>query len=121
MPVKIKMDLSGKDSTFGSNCGRYYRGLLDLQLYKNAPEKCSLERIKGELDCYLMTSESAVNGDRVEIAKRNKARKQLAETLKLALLYLRSVAEEDDIPALMQAGFEVYRSGKRRSIVAPAT
>lgn len=121
--VKVKIDLSGKDATFISNSYRYSSGLCNLHLYRNPPEKLpSLEQVRANIDRLQQAYEGGSNGDRVQIALRKKARKDVTEIFTKIQNYLRSVATEDDVPALLQAGFEVRQSAARRkSAVAPVT
>jgi hypothetical protein len=121
---KVKLDLSGRDSVYLSNCHRYYNGLVGLEIYRKCPiQEISLEPLKGILDGYERTYEGAVNGDRVQISMRKKARKDLTEMFEKIRHYLQSVAGEDDIPSLLQAGFDVTSGlrGRRRTVVVPAT
>jgi hypothetical protein len=75
--MKLKLDLSGKDSTCLSNCHRYFNGVSDLEMYRNPPDKIpSRELLKQGIDAYEQCYEGGVNGDRVQIAKRKKARKR---------------------------------------------
>lgn len=119
MLVKVLIDTSGKESVFLSNGHRYVNGLKGLSLFRNQPE--ALEQLQVGIDHFGQKFEAAMNGDRAEIAMRNKARKEVTEMLKKAVSYLQSVANEDDIPELLQAGFEVRRIGiRRRTATAPA-
>lgn len=119
--MKLKIDLTGKDSIVLSNSHRYYNGLSTLEIYRNRPDKVpSLELLKEAIDGYERSYEAAVNGDRVQIARRKKARKDVCDMFEKILHFLESVAEEDDIPALLQAGFEVRRAARKRTAVAPA-
>lgn len=121
MTVKLKMNLSNKESAFFSEVTRLYHGLENLTLYHNRPERVvSLEQIKAALDTYGITFEASRNYDRGEIAKRKMARKVLTELLKKARDYIQSIATEEDIPALIAAGFEVvHYVGRKKSTVAP--
>lgn len=119
MLVKILIDTSGKGAVFLSNSRRYLNGLKSLGLFRNQPE--ALEQLQVGIDYLGKKFEAATNGDRAEIAMRNKARKGVTEMLRKAVSYLQSVANEDDIPELLQAGFEVRRIGIRRKTgTAPA-
>ena len=122
--LRLKLDLSGKDSVYLSNCHRYFNVLVGLEIYRKCPVGviCQ-EPLKGALDCYEKHYGGGANGDRVEIAMRKKARKDLTEMFEKIRHYLQSVAEEDDIPALLQAGFEVVSrtGGRKRAVVVPAT
>lgn len=121
--LRLKQDLSGKDAVYLSNCHRYYNGLLNLELYRNPPDTLpSLVRVKGCLDRYVLSYEGAVNGDRVNIKMREADRKDLSKVFKQILYYLQSVANEDSIPALLQAGYEVCeKAGRRKQVTAVAT
>lgn len=117
--MKLKLDTSGKDSVFLSNSHRYYNGLLTCLLYRNTPDYISIERVKAALDHYQACYEAAVNGDRVQIALRNKARKELTALWEKVLHYVQMVAGEDDIPAVLQVGFDIRRPTRRKAAVAP--
>lgn len=119
--MKVKIDMSGRDSACLSNCHRYLNGLYNLELYRNPPEKApSLEQLKPAIADYEQCYENGVNGDRVWIAKRKKARKNVCEMFEKVCHYLEVVATENDIPALLQAGFEVPRAARRKTAAAPA-
>ncbi|HBG07999.1 MAG: hypothetical protein A2075_13820 [Geobacteraceae bacterium GWC2_58_44] len=119
---KLKIDLTGKDATFLSNTNRYCNGLFNLELYRTRPDKVpSLEQLKEGINRFQLAYEAALNGDRVEASKRKKARTDLTAMFEKALHFLESVADEDDIPALLQAGFEVPRAARRKTMIAPST
>jgi len=119
----LLIDLTGKDSVFISNVYRYHSGLCGLSLYRNHPKQLpSLDQLKEKIDLLQQAYEGGTTGNRVQIALRTKLRKELAEIFKKITAYLQSVATEDDIPALLQAGFSVKRVGTRKKpVVAPAT
>lgn len=120
--LKLKLDLSGKDSVFLSNSHRYYNGLSALALYRTPGDKVpTLEQLKSCLDLFEQVYEGAVNGDRIQISMRKKARKDLTEMFEKVLHYLQSVAGEEDTSALLQAGFEVRRPPSRKKAVVPAS
>jgi hypothetical protein len=121
--LKLKLDLSGKNSVFLSNSHRYYNGLATLDLYRNPPDKVpSLVQLKEGLDRFNLAYEGAVNGDRIQISTRKKARKDLTEMFEKILHFLQSMSAEDDIQSLLQAGFEVVSRAHRTKVaVAPAT
>ena len=48
-----------------------------------------------------------------------RARKEVTEMFKKIIRYLEIVATEDDIPALIQAGFTVRSPGWRRKAMIP--
>jgi hypothetical protein len=120
--IKLKIDLTGKHSTFQGNSLRYYNGLLGLDLYRTRSERVpSPEQIKEGIDRFQHAYEGAENGDRVQINLRNKARKEVTDMFEKVLHFLQSVATEDDIPALLQAGFEVRRTRRKKPVIVPAT
>lgn len=123
MVVKLMIDVSGKDATFISNCYRWQSGLSTLHLYRNPPERLpASDKVKENVDLLQQAYEGGANGDRVQIAIRKKARKDVTEMYKKILHYLESIATEDDIPALIQTGFEVqHRASRRRAASAVAT
>lgn len=121
MTVRLQYELRGKESVYLTNVTRYASGLLNLEMYRNAPASIAADILRKREGRYRQTYEGAVNGDRVNITLRNKARKELTGLFKQILYYLQSVATEEDIPELLQAGIEV--SGpivRRRTVVAPA-
>lgn len=120
MVVKLMIDVTGRDATFISNCYRWQSGLSTLLMFRNPPERVpDSDKVKGHVDVLQQAFEGAMNGDRGQIAIRKKARKDVTEMFKKILRYLEAIATEDDIPALIQAGFEVQRRASRRR-VAPA-
>jgi hypothetical protein len=119
---KLRFDLSGKEAVFLCNVNRYYNGLTTLELYRHLGDRVpTLPQLKECLDRYAHGYEFGVNGDRVEIALRNKARKDLTEMFEKVLHFLQSVATEDDIPALLQAGIEVVSPARRRKATVVPT
>ena len=116
--LMLTLDLTGKDSTFISNCYRYLSGLNGLPLYQSASHPLlNLDQVKTYIDSLQLTYEVGATGSRVHIAARNQLRQQVTDMFRRIIYYLQSVATEADIPALMQAGFQVGRhtGGKKRS------
>lgn len=117
MKVTLRIDLSGKDGTFISNSYRYESGLRNLHLYRDLPPRMpGLDQIRGRIDVMQQAYEGGMTGSRVHIAARNQARKDVTDMFNRILRYLEAVATEEDIPALIQAGFEVRRQWSRRKV-----
>lgn len=119
---RIKLDLSGKDAIFLSNCHRYLNGIANLEMFKNPPPHMTLERITAGVNLFQMKFESSANYDRVEIVLRKAARKELTEMFKQVLHYVQSVMTEELVPSLLQAGFELCGScggRKKPAVTAP--
>lgn len=117
--VKVSIDLKGKDSTVLSTVHSCTRGLDTLPLYKNGP--FPVEEVKGAVNDYDTSHEGAKTGNRVEILKRNNARRNVTEMFKKIVSFLQSVATEEDIPALMEAGFNArVPSYRKKTTVAPS-
>lgn len=124
MSLRLLLDLTGKDAVFISNSYRYISGFSTLGLLRNLPEKLpTLERLKDQADRLQNAYEGGTVGDRVQIATRNQARKELTDMFTRISRYLESIATEEDIPALIQAGFDVRRpwGGRRKAAPAVAT
>lgn len=121
--LSITVDVKGRDAVFVSNIYRYYSGLCTLDLYRNPPERMpKLDQVKEKIDWLQQTFEGGTTGNRVQIAARIQARKEVTQMFKRIASYLQAVASEDDIPALIQAGFETRQSGyRRRTAPVPAT
>ncbi|WP_129126394.1 hypothetical protein [Geomonas oryzae] len=118
--VKVSVDLTGKDSTVLSTVHRCTRGLETLLLYKAGP--IPVEEVKGAVSYYDTSHEGAKTGNRVEIFKRNNARRTVTEMFKKIISFLQSVATEEDIPALMEAGFNArVPSYRKRTTTEPTT
>lgn len=120
--MDIHIDYQEKNAVYLSQCHRYESGLETLELYRNCPPSIAHGVFKSAVGHYQTTSDLADNGDRAHIAARNAARAVVTELLKKIVSYIRSVATEEDIPALIQAGFDVRvrTSRRRKSVVAPA-
>jgi hypothetical protein len=121
--IYLTLELSGNDRVFISNSYRYESGLRTLALYREPPPGLpSHDEVKTTIDAMQEAFEGGANGDRVFISKRKSARKKVTEMFKNIRSYLQSVAKEDDIPALIQAGFGVRRfgGGRKKAVVAPA-
>lgn len=117
MKVSLRIDLSGKDGTFISNSYRYLSGLQNLHLYRDLPPRMpNTDLVKGRIDVMQQAYEGGMTGSRVHIAARNQARKDVTDMFNRILRYLEAVATEEDIPALIQAGFEVRRQWSRRKV-----
>lgn len=110
--LKISIDLKGKDSSVLSNAHRCANGLASLALYAKGP--FPPEEVQGAVAEYDAFYEGAKTGNRVEILKRNSARKSVTEMFKKITSFLQSVATEEDIPALIQAGFDAHVPDFRR-------
>jgi hypothetical protein len=81
-----------------------------------------VELVKEKIDYFQQSFEGGATGNHAQIAVRKKARKEIVEIFKKIRLYLQSIASEDDIPALIGAGFTVRRVGiRKRPVVVPAT
>lgn len=120
--VILGIDLTGRDAVFISNSYRYHSGLCTLHLYRNPPDRLpNTEKLKEMIDQLQQAYEGGATGDRVQIAARIQARKHLTDTFKKILSFLQSVSAEEDIPALIQAGFEVRRGLIRKKVPIPAT
>ena len=119
----LTLRLSGNDSALLSDTYRYHSGLIGLELYRSPPPQMpGLDMVKTKIDHYQQTYEGGKTGNHAQIAARKKARKEVVTLFKAILLYLQSIATEDDIPALIQAGFGIRRQGGRKKVVvAPAT
>ena len=120
MIFKLSFEHTGKDSVFVSNSYRYISGLSALPLFHNPPEKVPhLDQVKTQADRLQNAYEGGTVGDRVQIAMRKQARKELTDMFTRITRYLEAIATEEDIPALIQAGFEVRRPWGRRRKTAP--
>lgn len=119
----IKINLMGRDSVFLANSQRYITGLENVVPYKdltgNSPP--SLDLLKQTFSQYKQCFERGASGDRIQITMRKRTRKELKEMFQKAQSYLQAVATENDLPALLQAGFELRSPGVRgkRGIVPP--
>jgi hypothetical protein len=110
--LKITIDLKGKDSSVLSNAHRGANGLVSLALYAKGPYPPEeVQRTVADYDGYY---EGAKTGNRVEILKRNNARRQVTEMFRKIVSFLQSVATEEDIPTLIQAGFDAHVPDYRR-------
>ncbi|MBJ6724764.1 hypothetical protein [Geomesophilobacter sediminis] len=121
MPVYLTLDLTGKDAVFISNSYRYHSGLSTLAIYHDAPAELGTGPLKVAIDGLQLAFEGGKTGNHAQIRLRKTLRKQVTEMFKKILHYLQCVATEDDIPALIQAGFGVRQFGHRKKVVpAPA-
>lgn len=110
--LKITIDLKGKDSSVLSNAHRGANGLVSLALYAKGPfPPEEVQQAVAEYDGFY---EGAKTGNRVEILKRNHARRLVTEMFRKITSFLQSVATEEDIPALIQAGFDARVPDFRR-------
>ncbi|MBJ6799425.1 hypothetical protein [Geomonas propionica] len=117
--VKIVAEVRGRDTEFLSLLNRTARGLGTLGLYRNGP--IPLETFQQALDAYGAAHEGGKTGNRAEILKRNNARNVATEMFRKIVSFLQSVATEEDIPSLVQAGFNAYTPKfRRKTVVAPA-
>ncbi|MBU5636958.1 hypothetical protein KOM00_09445 [Geomonas sp. Red69] len=115
--ITVSADVKGKDSTCLSNVRRCARGLADLELYKNGPIPINI--VQQAVDEYDAAHEEGKSGNRSQIQRRKNARKVVTEMFKKIVSFLQSVATEEDIPALMQAGFNAHVPVYRKK-TAPA-
>ena len=117
--VRLSLDSSGKDAAFISNCYRWHSGISVLEIYRNPPPQLALDKVKERIDYLQHAYEGGATGNHAQIAERTRARKEVTEMFKKIIRYLEIVATEDDIPALIQAGFTVRRPGWRRKAMVP--
>ncbi|QXE92547.1 hypothetical protein [Geomonas subterranea] len=110
--ITISADITGKDSTCLSNARRCTRGLETLELYKNGP--FPVDVVQQAVNVYDSAYEEGKSGNRSQIQRRKNARKVVTEMFKKIVSFLKSVATEEDIPALMQAGFNAHVPVYRR-------
>jgi hypothetical protein len=122
--LKIKIKLAGRDSVFLAFSQRLISGLENIEPYKgvtgNSPP--SLDLLRQTFSQYKQCFEGGATGDRIQITMRKRARKELKEMFQKTQSYLQAVASESDLPALLQAGFELRSPGVRsKRGVVPAT
>jgi hypothetical protein len=112
---KIKINLMGRDSVFIANSERYITGLENIGAYKGVTGDSppSIDLLKQTFGQYKQCFEKGATGDRIQITMRNRSRKELKEMFQKAQNYLQAVASEVDLPALLQAGFELRSAGVR--------
>ncbi|WP_136513722.1 hypothetical protein [Geomonas edaphica] len=116
--IKVSIDLKGKDTTVLSTLHRCTRGLETLRVFKQGP--FPVDEVQGAVNNYDSFYESAKTGNRVEILKRNNARNLVTEMFKKIASFLQSVATEEDIPALLEAGFDArVPSYRKKTASAP--
>jgi hypothetical protein len=95
---------------------RYLNALSTLALFQGRSGKVpSLDVLREVLTRLQLLIDAALNGDRVQMALRNRAQKELEAILKRIIHYLEAVADDDDLLALQQAGIEVCRSAWRKT------
>jgi hypothetical protein len=117
--VRPTLDLTGKDATFISNCYRWHSGISALEIYRNPPPQLALDKVKERIDYLQQVYEGGATGNHAQIAERIRVRKDVTEMFKKIIRYLEIVATEEDIPALIQAGFTVRKTGLRRKGTVP--
>ncbi|MCM0082500.1 hypothetical protein L4X63_12950 [Geomonas sp. Red32] len=95
---------------------RYLKALGSLALFQTRSGKVpSVEQLSALLILFQSLIDSAMNGDRVQKALRDKAQKELEAMLKRIIHYLEAVADDDDLLVLQQAGVELCRSTWRKA------
>jgi len=118
--VRLSLDLGGNDGVFISNSYRYMSGVESLAIFRNSP--IAYDHVKEKVDRLQHAYEGGKLGTRSLIEERRRLRKEVVDIFKRIIRFLESVANEDDIPALIQAGFKVIHPGyRRKSVVTPAT
>jgi hypothetical protein len=88
--------------------------LANKELFVNAyPD---LDKLTAAVKDFSATLAPAANGDRVEVAKKNAARKAVEKLLKTAAAYVSMVAG-DDISLILAAGFEATKAREPRPAI----
>ena len=120
--VNLSIDLTGNDAIVLSTCYRVHSGICGLGIYNDVPQLLATDRVKERIDNYQHHFEGGATGNHASIAQRNLARKEVIELFKKIIRFLEIIATENDIPALILAGFNVRKSGTRKKtvVVQPA-
>jgi len=115
MGLKLKLKLNDKDALFLTKATVFTDALSKMEIYKTAPSHLAHEKMVPLVDSYRTYYQSAINGDRVSISLRNRARQELTDFFKMILHFLQAVATEDDIPLLLQGGVQVDQDARKKT------
>lgn len=113
--AKLKLNLPSNDTAFLAVVLGHLAALTTLALFQSVPDKVpTIEMLKTAIDRFRQYLEGSKYGDRIQIALRVKARKEVTEMLQKIFHFLESVADEDDLVVLQQAGFELRKPYGRK-------
>jgi hypothetical protein len=120
--VQVTVDLTGTDAAVISTCYRLHSGICGLEIYKDVPKQLATDGVKERIDNYQLHFEGGASGSHASIAQRNLARKEVTELFKKIMRFIEIIATEEDIPALILAGFSVRKTGSKKKtiVVQPA-
>jgi hypothetical protein len=115
MSVKLKLKLNDKDASYLTKVTVFSDALSKMEIYKTAPGNLAHEKMAPLVDSYRTHYQNGINGDRVSISLRNRARQELTDFCNQVLHFLQAVATEDDIPLLLQGGVQVDQDMRKKT------
>jgi len=116
MRKELRFNASGTDATYLANVNIFFPVLFSLAIFTNdwRDDKLGSQSVlQKSVDWYRQMYEGGLTGNRLHIAARNTARKDLSETIQKILDYISIFGEEGDIQALVNSGVVTVKSNKR--------
>lgn len=113
----LRFNCNGPDAALLARLMVFLKALFAMEIFKLLPtgKLGTQEDIQKLLDAYQRWFEGGKYGDRNNIGMRRKARLELVTRVEKILHFLESVADEDDLIALQNAGVEVRRPRRKKS------
>lgn len=120
----LKFNRIGTDAVYLANVNMFFVCLFALTIFRNGwPEEKlgSQSVLQQALGWFREMFEGGLTGNRLQIAARKMARKDLDDRIKRILHYLAVMADESDLNALLNTGVVTRKSQKKaRRTVKPA-
>jgi hypothetical protein len=117
---KLRFNSKGTDATYLANANILFACIFELALFKLGwHEKLGNQTVLQKMvDWFRQMFEGGLTGNRLHIAARKEARKELDLTIEKILLYVAIFGDESDIKAVLNSGVVVKAArGKGRKAV----
>jgi hypothetical protein len=119
---ELKFNSKGPDALYLANANIFFAILFVLAIFQNGWREDKLGSQSGlqkALDWFRQMFEGGLTGNRIHIAARKEARKDLNATIQKILHYIAIFGDESDIQALLSSGVVTKKSRKARKTAKP--
>ena len=113
---ELRFNSSGTHAVFLANINTFFAALFALSIFQNGwrDDKLGDRSVLQQcLDWFRQTYEGGQTGNRLLIAARNSARKDLSGRIQMILHYVAMFADESDINSLLSSGVVTKKSRTR--------
>lgn len=124
---ELKFNSTGTDAAYLGRVSIFFTALFTLALFQQGwrdDKLGSRSVLQKALDWFRQSFEGGLTGNRLQIAARNEARKELNVTIQKILHYVAIFGDESDITVLLNSGVVTKKSrarARRAAKPAPAT